>query len=270
MRVIVTGHTGTIGKHLSDEFIKSGISLMNVSETLGAKSNYADAAIIHLAGIVGPAQVAHDLTKSYEVNVINTLEFAQKSLELGVTRFVFASTSHVYAKFSGAISEDHMIEPQNLYAEQKVQAEIGLKNLFLSSPAELVILRIFSVLDWDCKDYTLGGLFRRIAGGDENLSIRNADDERDFLTPKSIAKIIEKITFQAGMSGVWNLSSGTPVSVREAAIRMLTDTLGEKLSDRMISGQSDSPRIIGNNQKLHKALPEADLSWTPSLFRKGF
>jgi nucleoside-diphosphate-sugar epimerase len=270
MKVIVTGHTGTIGKHLSDRFIKSGISLLNVSETMGAKSNYADAAIIHLAGIVGPAQVAQDLTKSHEVNVINTLEFAEKSLELGVARFVFASTSHVYAKFSGAISEDHMIEPQNLYAEQKVQAEIGLRNLFLNSPAELVILRIFSVLDWDCKDYTLGGLFRRIAAGDEKLSIRNADDERDFLTPNSIAKTIEKITFKTGMSGVWNLSSGIPVSVREAAMRMLSDTIGEKLRDRVISGQSDSPLILGNNQKLHKALPETDLSWTPSQFSKGF
>jgi len=268
MRVIVTGHTGTIGKHLSDGFIKSGISLLNVSETMGAKSNYADAAIIHLAGIVGPAQVAQDLTKSHEVNVINTLEFAERSLELGITRFVFASTSHVYAKFSDAISEDHTIEPQNLYAEQKVQAEIGLRNLFLNSPAELVILRIFSVLDWDCKDYTLGGLFRRIAAGDENLSIRNADDERDFLTPKSIACTLERMASEVGLSGIWNLSSGNPLTVREAAFRMLADVIGQSLSDRIVPGRSDLPRIVGDNQKLRDALPDLELNWDPGSYRQ--
>ena len=144
---------------------------------------------------------------------------------------------------------------------------MALRNLFSNSTAELTIVRIFSVLDWDCKDFTLGGLFRRIAEGDATLQIRNGDDERDFLTPKSIAETIERIALKDGMSGIWNLSSGTSVTVREAATRMLSDVIGNTLVERVLPGQSDSPRIIGNNQKLRNALPEVNFSWVPSMYK---
>jgi nucleoside-diphosphate-sugar epimerase len=229
---------------------------------------YSGSTIIHLAGIVGPANVKQDLTESFKINVTNTVEFAERSLEAGVSKFVFASTCHVYGGSSTPISEDHFVEPQNLYAEQKLKAEIALRNLFLNSAAQLAIIRVFSVLDWDCKDFTLGGLFRRIAGDDKTSLIYNGDDERDFLTPKSIADILERIASEDGLSGIWNLSSGNPLTVREAAFRMLSDVIGQSLSERIIPGRSDLPRVIGDNQKLRDALPDLKLKWNPGRYRQ--
>lgn len=267
MYPIVTGATGTIGSHFSNRCTKSKVDLLNISGTIGDSECYLQATIIHLAGIVGPTNVVENLERSRKINVTKTIVLAEKLLELGISKFVFASTSHVYAKSDAPVSEEALIEPQNLYAEQKIETEIALRNLFFKSTAELTIVRIFSVLDWDCKDFTLGGLFRRIAAGDTTLQIRNGDDERDFLTPKSIAERIEAIAIKDGMSGIWNLSSGNSLTVREAATRMLSDVIGESLIDRIVPGRSDSPRIIGNNQKLRNALPEVDFSWVPSMYK---
>jgi nucleoside-diphosphate-sugar epimerase len=269
MKVIVTGHTGTIGSHLSDRCIKSRVRLQNVSDTMDEEKLYSGSTVIHLAGIVGLTNVKQDPIESFKVNVTNTIEFAERSLEAGVSKFVFASTCHVYGKSNTPISEDHFVEPQNLYAEQKLRAEIALENLFLRSDSQLSIIRVFSVLDWDCKDFTLGGLFRRIAGDDKNLLIHNGDDERDFLTPKSIAGTLERLASEEGLSGIWNLSSGNALTVRDAAFRMLSDVIGQSLSDRIIPGRSDLPRVVGDNQKLYDALPDLELNWNPGSYRQA-
>jgi nucleoside-diphosphate-sugar epimerase len=266
MKVIVTGHTGTIGTYFSENCVKSQVNLLNVSETFGEERDYFKSAIIHLAGIVGPSLVTENRVQSNKINVTNTLSFAEKALENGIQKFVFASTSHVYAKSDSPVSEGHALSPQNLYAEQKAEAESQLLNLFANSNAELSIVRIFSVLDWDCKDYTLGGLIRRIAEGDELLRIRNGDDTRDFLTPKSVCGLLESITAQGGMSGIWNLASGDPLSVGDAATRMLQNLLGENLTKRILSGHSETPYIVGNIEKLRNVLQNADFSWSPSKF----
>jgi UDP-glucuronate 4-epimerase len=228
---------------------------------------YFNSTIIHLAGIVGAANVEARAKEAYLVNVTKTLEFAEKSLEAGISKFVFASTSHVYEQTSDRIAEDYLIGPQNRYAEQKYEAETKLNNLFSNSTVELSIVRIFSVLDWDCKDFTLGGLIRKIAGGDTTSVVYNGDDERDFLTPKTIADSLEKIATKDGMAGIWNLSSGKRLTVRAAALSMLSDVVGETAVNRIVPGQSSSPSVVGDNQKLCNALPGVEFNWAPSMYR---
>jgi nucleoside-diphosphate-sugar epimerase len=216
MNTLITGHSGTIGRHFPKECKKSRVDLLNLSSTIGDKIDYLDSTVIHMAGIVGSKSVSDDLEISERVNFTNTLEFAEKSLEFGISKFVFTSTSHVYRRSSKPLREDDSIEPQSHYAEQKIRAENALRDLFLNSSAELTIARIFSVLDWDCKEFTLGGLFRKIADGDEELQINFGDDTRDFLTPKVIAKLLEKLASKKETSGTWNLSSGNAISIRAA------------------------------------------------------
>jgi UDP-glucose 4-epimerase len=269
MNTLVTGHTGTIGRHFPEKYKKSNVDLLSVSSTMSDKSEYLDATVIHLAGIVGPKSVSDDLETSERVNIASTLEFAEKSLELGVSKFLFTSTSHVYKRCDRPLREDDSIEPQNYYAEQKIRAEDALRELFLNSSAELTIIRIFSVLDWDCKEFTLGGLFRKIADGDNKLVIKNGDDTRDFLTPKKIAILIQRLAEKTETSGVWNLSSGSAVSVREAASVMLGTMVGENLTRIIQPGLSGSPYIVGDNHKLRNLLTDEDFSWNPGVYNKA-
>lgn len=263
---LATGITGTIGRHLPKETLRISCDLVDVSKTLDTSQFPKNSVVTHLAGIVGPDLVANDLHFSHKVNVQGTLALAEKFLEHSIKRFIYISSSHVYSTTIELITESSKLDPQNLYAEQKLKAEDELQKLFQNSGAELVILRVFSVLDWDVADFTLGGLFRKIALGDRNIRIKNGDDIRDFLTPKTIAESIEKVAACESISGILNLCSGSPTSVRDAALRMLNHLGTDHVRNIIDKGNSNVPRIVGNPSKFLLKFKIDALEWKPGVY----
>ncbi|MBW2453579.1 MAG: NAD-dependent epimerase/dehydratase, partial [Deltaproteobacteria bacterium] len=82
-------------------------------------------AVVHLAAIVGdmPCQAAP--VSTYQINYQGTELVAATAREMGVGRFVFASTCSNYGiVHPGEIAdEDHPLRPVSLYAETKIDAE---------------------------------------------------------------------------------------------------------------------------------------------------
>jgi nucleoside-diphosphate-sugar epimerase len=82
--------------------------------------------VAHLAAIVGDPACAEnpDLTRS--INLDGTKLLYQLSNEMGVEKFVFASTCSNYGKMSDSdsyVNEDSELAPVSLYAETKVEIE---------------------------------------------------------------------------------------------------------------------------------------------------
>jgi hypothetical protein len=136
--------------------------------------------------------------------------------------------------------------------------------MFVRHPERLSIVRVFSVLDWDVDQFTLGGGVRKLKEENSDYILNNCDDVRDFLTPKVIADALVRICKESSLFGIVNLCSGRGLSVGEAARQMLGPVASSKASDRMVPGQSATPFIVGNNSKLTSALPDLDLRWVPS------
>ncbi len=83
-------------------------------------------AIVHLAAIVGfPACQAVGPQVSWRYNVEATKMVFEQAADLGVGRFVFASTYSNYGMSSDGkpVTEDSPLNPQSLYAETKIAAE---------------------------------------------------------------------------------------------------------------------------------------------------
>ncbi len=86
-------------------------------------------AVVHLAAIVGDPACARDPAVSHEVNVEGTRALVRDAAQLGVNRFVFASTCSNYGRMADPatpIDETGVLAPVSLYAEQKVQMEQAL------------------------------------------------------------------------------------------------------------------------------------------------
>ena len=109
----------------------------------------------------------------------------------------------------------------------------------------------------------MGGAIKRIAKGDKSVQIQNADDVRDFLTPKQAGRIIENIAQLPNMSGVWNVSTGVGRTVRSAVSIMMEKVENLDFSRQLLQGNSDQPYLVGNNQKLSKVLPLTMFEWKP-------
>lgn len=83
-------------------------------------------AVVHLAGIVGfPACQAVGRQVAWRYNVESTERVFEQSIELGVGRFLFASTYSIYGpSLDGTpLTENSPINPGSLYAETMFNAE---------------------------------------------------------------------------------------------------------------------------------------------------
>ena len=155
--ILITGGAGYIGSYLTSELLRAnqrvtvvdsllfgGESLVpflhhpnfnfvkaDVTESRAIKDALKDDwqkpdAIVHLAAIVGfPACQAVGPQVAWRYNVEATKKAFEQAADLGVERFVFASTYSNYGlSVEGEpVTEESPLNPQSLYAETKIAAE---------------------------------------------------------------------------------------------------------------------------------------------------
>ena len=170
--VLITGGAGYIGSLLTSELLRAnyrvtvldsllfgGESLVpflhhpnfhfvkaDVTEPRAVKDSLKDGwqkpnAIVHLAAIVGfPACQAVGKQVAWRYNVDATKLVFGQAVELGVDRFVFASTYSNYGLSADGkpVTEESPLNPQSLYAETKIAAEEFLISQRDSSCAPLL------------------------------------------------------------------------------------------------------------------------------------
>ena len=153
MKVLVTGGAGYIGSTLVpmllsngyevralDNLTHGGKSLLGVwphlkfefvegdvrnEEEVRAALQSVDA-VVHLAAIVGDPACARQPEDARAINYDATIQLFNIAKELGVKKFVFASTCSNYGKMkdpNDLVSETSELSPVSLYAETKVAVE---------------------------------------------------------------------------------------------------------------------------------------------------
>ncbi len=155
--VLITGGAGYLGSMLCGHLLRLGYSVTVVDDLLYGgesllayysqpgfrfiKANVHDPrtirnainnqipipeAIVHLAGIVGfPACQAVGRHVAWQYNVEAAQRVYDQALELGVTRFIYASTYSTYgaSRDDEPATEETHLNPQSLYAETVVGVE---------------------------------------------------------------------------------------------------------------------------------------------------
>lgn len=264
VKIYATGTTGTIGRHLSSTVSKLNLRLEKGDDTNSFSKFESESSLIHLGGIVGAEKVEENISRSYDVNVKGTVKLAESFLSSSSGRFVYVSSSHVYAKSTKRLTEESPTNPFSMYAKQKLETEEKLLKLFETNLERLCIVRVFSVLDWNVAPFTLGGAVKKLIEPNSDFILQNAEDVRDFLTPKRIAEILENITENEDIYGVINLCSGEGIKIFDAVLKMAGSIGAEIPYERIRKGMSQNPYIVGDNARLRKHFPNLDLSWNPS------
>lgn len=260
MKILATGKSGTLGRFLPEDIF--GIDFRN--ETLNSElmkvAGEEQFSIIHLAGVVGESRVLRNLEESRHVNLVKTIQLAEYCVERSLQRFFYISTSHVYSKSNRPISELTQLDPLSEYSRQKLETEIQLTKIFQSFPEKLCILRVFSVLSYETKEYSLGAAIRE-AVLRSDFKIFNVDDERDFLHPYQIIQIILELIHIKDLPRVVNVCSGQAISVREG-IQQVVRHKGLNIDpEQLIPGKSENPKIIGDSTLLNSILRHRPLGY---------
>ncbi len=117
--------------HPNFHFVKTDVTEPRaVKEVLKGDWQKPDA-VVHLAAIVGfPACQAVGKQVAWKYNVDSTKLTFEQAAELGVERFVFASTYSNYGLSPDGkpVTEESPLNPQSLYAETKIAAEEFLRS----------------------------------------------------------------------------------------------------------------------------------------------
>ncbi|MCB8839305.1 NAD-dependent epimerase/dehydratase family protein [Aurantimonas sp. VKM B-3413] len=160
MRVLLTGGSGFVGRHLHAELTSSGADVLVLARggapgpgRIAGPVDLAELtprdlpegldAIVHLAA-ANPergTEEAGDIAFLRRANRDGTAALAAAAAARQVRRLVFLSTANVHAPAADPISETAPIAPQNLYAASKAEAEDALWRALEGSDTSACILR---------------------------------------------------------------------------------------------------------------------------------
>ena len=169
MRVLVTGVTGLVGRHLIRRLVMDGhetigvvrqhsaskvshledVSFLRIDDIAEAQDWFSKLhgidAIVHLAARVHVMrETATDPLQAFrKVNLMGTRRLAEAAVAVGVSRFVYISTIKVNGeRTSGSpFTADDVCAPEDPYAISKLEAEQALKEFGNQSSTEFVTIR---------------------------------------------------------------------------------------------------------------------------------
>jgi nucleoside-diphosphate-sugar epimerase len=255
MRCLVTGGAGFIGSNLARALLESGHSVRILDNfSTGRRANLAgieqDVDLVEgdlrdtsaVTGAVASVEVVFhegalpsvprsiaDPVTSNEVNVTGTLNLLKASLEAGVRRVVFASSSSVYGNAPEPVKhEDLPTRPLSPYAVGKLAAEKYCQVFHGVYGLETVCLRYFNVFgprqDPDSAYAAVIPLFTKaVLEGRPPVINGDGGQSRDFTFVSNVVSgniLAARAEDAAGQ--VMNLACGGSISV----LRLATEITG--------------------------------------------
>jgi UDP-glucose 4-epimerase len=186
--------------------------------------------VLHLAASVGNTRSIEHPLDDAGINVIGTLTVLEAARRHGVRKLVFSSSAGIFGELKTVpIREDHPVEPDTPYGASKLGAEklcLAYAKLY---PLECVCLRYFNVYGVNQRYDAYGNvipIFAHRMLRDMPVTVfGDGEQTRDFVNVKDVAEANYLAAMNRGVSGAFNLGSGTRVTIN-ALIALMAEAGG--------------------------------------------
>ncbi|HEV8082132.1 MAG TPA: NAD(P)-dependent oxidoreductase [Chitinophagaceae bacterium] len=246
MKILVTGATGFVGKHVVNELLKYDYTIVATTNKTKENKSYDKLSyafldldninpdkdyfshlgnpdmLIHLAwqGLPNYKSLFH-----FEKNLISHYAFLKNIIKNGLKKLVVTGTCFEYGMKDGCLSEDMITDPQNSYALAKDTLRKFLFELKQTHEFDCKWVRLFYIYgEGQNPKALLSQLENALQKGDKVFNMSGGEQLRDYLPIKKVAEYIVTIALQEHISGIVNCCSGKPISVKELVENYLKDT----------------------------------------------
>ncbi len=278
----MTGGTGFAGTWLCRHLIESGDEIVTNYE--GEITDAEDIrralfaaepeVVYHLAGQANVGKSWSEPGPTFRVNAEGTLNVVQAIAamtdEAVVPRVLIVGSAEVYGRVAPEdmpVRENHALAPVSPYAASKLAAELVAMQAFRSNGVPVVIVRPFNHIGPGQADtFVVSAIAHRIVAAKRSsadfITVGNLESKRDFTDVRDIVAAY-RLAVTAGVPGsVYNVSSGTSVSIATLAHRMVELAGGglELRVDAQHRRAVDVPELLGDSSALRAAT-----GWGPKL-----
>jgi UDP-glucose 4-epimerase len=278
-RVLVTGGSGFIGRHVVAELTTDGAQVRvvdlqphpdpDVDIVIG---NIADPAvlerafdggfdsIVHLAAVTSVLRSVEQPELTFATNVIGTNALLAAGRAAGVTSLAFASTNAVTGPMTAPkISEAAVLNPLTPYGSTKAAGEMLMSAYTASYGLRCACIRLTNVYGpgMQAKDSIVARLMRTIRLGTTFEIYGDGTQVRDYVHVTDVVAAMRLGLLRDAWAGPMVIGSGISLSVLEV-VDAVRDVSGAELSVRHGPAKAgEMPAVIVDPSRAHAA------GWSP-------
>jgi len=251
MRILITGATGFVGRHVIKALSSSSaeISIIvhegkkvqkifspNIKKVVSTKDLFIENVdwwtkqcagidiVIHLAWYVEPGLY---LESSKNIDcLIGSLKLAKGAVQAGVKRFIGVGTCFEYDLLHQKLSINTPLNPITTYASTKTALYFSLSNWLPKNAVEFAWCRLFYLYGEGEDPRRLVPYLRKKLEEGKIAELTSGKQVRDFLNVAEAAKKIVKVAL-GNQKGPINICSGIPITVRHLA-EQIADEYGRR------------------------------------------